>query len=345
MKVRKTSLVVLWLLAIWGCGPGEEECAYVPDTDPATITLSWTSLEDSLTQITSKEELVVLMGRHPAFRDLFLSRAGYPSDSVFIEQWFTRFTNPHLDTLLIETHRVFGDLHELKSQFRQAFANIKFYYPDFIPPRIESVVSGMESDLFVSDSIIVVGLDHFLGPQSKYPLNHLYDYLRNRYHKDFIVPSAMLLYGIDEKYNAYNPDDESMLAEMVSYGKAYYFAKRMTPCVPDSVLIGYSSEEMGGSREYESLIWSRFVEDEVLFSTSREDKRRYILDRPKTYEVGEKCPGRIGQWVGWQIVDRYATTHPDLTLPQIMSTSDASTLFQDSGYKPHVVKVSPGKKI
>ena len=155
----------------------------------------------------------------------------------------------------------------------------------------------------------------------------------------------MLLFGIDERFNKFNPADQSMLSEMVSYGKAYYFAKAMVPCAADSVLIAYTAEEMKGSRSNESLIWSRLIEDEVLFSTSREDKKKYILERPKTYEVGEKCPGRIGQWVGWQIVRSYAATHPDKSLPEIMGAGDASELFRQSGYKPQIVQLRPGEKI
>jgi len=246
---------------------------------------------------------------------------------------------------LLETRRVFGDGSELRQEFQQAFANLKYYYPDFQPPRIQTVLTGMETDLFVSDSLVVIGLDHYLGPKAKYELRHLYDYMKRRYTKEFIVPSVMLLMGIDTKYNHINLSDRTVLADMVSYGKAYYFAKQMTPCVPDSVLIGYTSEEINGSRANESLIWSRFVEDQILFSTSGPDKQKFINERPKTIEVGEKCPGRIGQWVGWQIVKQYSTTHPDQSLKEIMMVDDASQLFKQSGYKPQVVKLPANKKI
>jgi hypothetical protein len=134
-----------------------------------------------------------------------------------------------------------------------------------------------------------------------------------------------------------------MLAEMIGYGKAYYFAKQMTPCSPDSVLIGYTTEELNGSRENESLIWSRLIEDQILFSTNTQDKQKYIIERPKTLEVGERCPGRIGQWVGWRMVQSYHERNPNATLPQIMNVTDAAKMFKDSGYKPSIQQV-PGKR-
>jgi hypothetical protein len=344
MNLQSLSILVL-VVFLSSCKSDREPCAFQPDVGESKINIEWRSYEDSLAAIRSKDDLVRILTKSPLLRDVMLNRAGYPSDSVFIDELYSRFTNPHIDTLVMEVHRVFGDLSGLKGQFDLAFRNFQYYYPDFQPPRIETVITGLESDLYVTDSVIVVALDHYIGLDGKYQLNHLYDYLRRKYNKDFIVPSAMLLYGINEKYNNYNPADQTILAEMVSYGKAYYFAKRMVPCTPDSILIAYSADEIRGSREYESLIWSRFIEDEILFSTSREEKKKYILERPKTYEVGERCPGRIGQWVGWQIVNSYSDNHPALSLNEIMSNGDAAGIFEQSGYKPQIVQLNKGKRI
>ncbi|MBA4057291.1 MAG: gliding motility lipoprotein GldB, partial [Marivirga sp.] len=53
-----------------------------------------------------------------------------------------------------------------------------------------------------------------------------------------------------------------------------------------------------------------------------------------TVQVGEKCPGRIGQWIGWQIVNTYAETQPEMSLPQLMAAGNAQKLFKESAYKP-----------
>jgi hypothetical protein len=333
------------LLGMIACNSDRtEKCAFVPDTKNISIDLQWEPLEDSLPSFTTKEQLTGFLTRHPAIRELFLGREEYPSDTAFINDRFRKFSNPHIDTLLMETHRIFGDASKLKQEFTQAFANLKYYYPDFQAPKIQTMITGFERDIYVSDTLIIVGLDYYLGQGAKYQILNLYDYMKRRYHPGFIVPSAMLLYGIDEKYNKLNPQDRTMLAEMISYGKAYYFAKQMVPCTPDSVLIGYTSEEIGGSRDNESLIWSRLIEDQVLFSTNAQDKQKYIIERPKTLEVGERCPGRIGQWVGWQIVNSYEA-HSDEKLPAIMEMSDAQKFFKESFYRPQIQKVPSREKI
>ena len=310
----------------------EEKCAFIPDVTPGSVKVKIESLEAALPAIKTKQDLVDFFSKHPHLRDDFFSRQGYPNDSAFINILFDRFTSPHIDTLLMETQSVFGDLSELKEEFSQAFANIQFYYPDFQPPKIQTVISGLETDLLVSDTLIVVGLDYFLGANAKYKPN-LYGYMQRRYAKNFIVPSVLLLYGIDERFNKTKLTDKTVLADMIAYGKAYYFAKHMLPCVPDSVFIGYTKEEMKGAKDNEDLVYIRLVENEVLYSTSYQIKQKYIAERPKTLEVGEKCPGRIGTWVGWRIIDTYADRHPQTTLPEIMKLPNAEKIFKESKYR------------
>jgi hypothetical protein len=329
-------LVVFFIfnLVLAGCNTDDEEkCAFIPPTNDLAIELEFEQLEDSLPAITSKQQLVDFFSRHTTLRDFVFSRSAYPSDSVFINELYARFSNPHLDTLLVETKRVFGDGAYLKEEFRNAFVTMRYYYPDFQIPKIQTVITGLESDLFVSDSLIIVGLDYYLGTGARYRPN-MYEYMLRRYQKNFIVPSVMLLYGIDTRYNKTDLSDRTVLADMISYGKAYYFAKHMMPCVPDSVFIGYSSEEIAGARANQDRIWKRMVEDEAFFSTSAQVKQRYIAERPKTYEVGDQAPGRIGTWVGWQIVKSYATRKPDLTVPQLMLEQDARLIFNESRYRP-----------
>jgi hypothetical protein len=312
--------------------PDEETCAFVPDVSH-DIAFDFESLEDSLVNFESKSKLVAFLTRERLVRDYIFRRTEYPNDSVYINEVYRRLNDPHIDTLLSQTKKVFGDGAELKSQFAEAFSNIKYYYPDFIPPKVQTVISGLDADMFVSDTLIIVSLDSYLGSGAKYRPN-VYEYQLRQYQKQNIVPSVMMIYGIDDRYNKTNLGDKTVLADMIAYGKAFYFAKRMLPCTPDSVFIWYSPEEINGSRKNQDLIWARLLQDKVLYATNHIVKQKYLADRPKTLEVGEKCPGRIAQWIGWQIVNDYMKRNEESTLPQLMSQPDAQKIFKESNYKP-----------
>ncbi len=320
-------------VVITSCKKEKENCVFTPPVEDIKINLHIEHVQDSFVNISSKTKLVKLLGRYPVIRDYIFRRSEYPDDSVFINELYHRFNDPHVDTLLTETKKVFGDKSELTSQFIQAFTNIKYYYPDFHPPKIQTLISGLDTDLLVTDSLIIVSLDFYLGPGAKYRPK-MYDYLLRQYEKENIVPSCLLVYGISDRFNKTDLNDKTVLADMIAYGKSYYFAKHMLPCVSDSVLMWYSSEEIKGAEKNQDLIWARLVEDQVLYSTSHMIKQKFLGERPKTIEVGEKCPGRIAQWIGWKIVDKYVETHPDITLSQLMHISSADKIFKDSRYKP-----------
>jgi hypothetical protein len=314
------------------CGSNDrEECVFAPDTKPVDFTFE--RFHDSLTLFRTKAEMVSFLTRQPLIRDYVFRRTEYPNDSVYINEIYSRLNNPHIDTLLSQTKQVFGDGSELRDEFALAFSNLKYYYPDFVAPKVQTVVSGLETDMFVSDTLIIVSLDAFIGKGAKYRPS-VYEYQLRKYQKQNIVPSAMMIYGIDGRFNKTDLRDKTVLADMVAYGKAFYFAKHMLPCVPDSIFIWYSTEEINGSRKNQDLIWARLLEDKVLFETSHVVKQKYLSDRPKTLEVGEKCPGRIAQWVGWQIVNKYMDKNTGETLPRLMSNPSAQDIFRKSNYKP-----------
>jgi len=317
----------------------KNKCAFIPNTKETKISFTYQSLESELAHIKSKTQLESFLDKHPILADNFFYRNQFPSNSVFIEELYHRFTNIYIDTLFMEVKKTFGDGQELKTRFENAFKNVKYYFSTFQPPVVQTIISGLETDMYVSDTVVVIGLDFYIGSEARFKPN-MYSYMQRRYNKDFIVPSVLLLMGIDSRLNKIDPNDKTVLAEMIAYGKAYYFAKQMIPCTADSIFIGYTAEEINGAKEYESLIWSRLIEDQVLFSTSHLVKQKYLEERPKTLEIGDKCPGRIGTWVGWQIVKKYMDNHPDVTLSQLMAMSNSSLIFSDSQYKPQFIPLA-----
>ncbi|WP_127121564.1 gliding motility lipoprotein GldB [Chryseotalea sanaruensis] len=313
------------------CTNKSKECVDAPNVS-VQVELQTEDLREVIHTITDKQSLVDILGKHQVFRDQFLHRSEYPDDSTFINTLYQRFTNPYFDSLYFETQRVFGDLQALREEFEQAFTNLYYYYPEYPQPKIQFVITGLDGDLYLSDSLIIVGVDHYLGAGAKYR-PRMYEYILRQYIPENIVPSVMLLYGIDTKVNATNMNDKTVLADMIAYGKSYYFAKQMLPCKADSILMNYSAGEIAGARKNQDLIWFRLVEDEVLYSTANIMKQRFLGERPKTVEVGPECPGRIAQWVGWQIVNSYMKNHPDVVLQDLMKNQDADKLFKESKYK------------
>src|ERR1041385_3833725 len=105
--MNKVLFLLFGITVLFSCEPDrEEKCVIAPGI---TVELNFSSLEDSIPAIRTKQELVDFFSRHVALRDIFFARKNYPSDSAFINQLFRRFIHPSFDTLLMETKKVFGD--------------------------------------------------------------------------------------------------------------------------------------------------------------------------------------------------------------------------------------------
>ncbi len=310
-----------------------DDCRSAPDASAIDVDVELVRWDEALFQAKGTQQMSQLLRAHPNFAQKYLHLSDYPADSVLINQYTQLVSHPSADTLYQQTKAAFGDLSALRDSFQEAFRLVKYHYPEFTPPTIYTTFTGlgtMGDDLFVSDSMIVISLEFFIGPEARYrPQTH--DYLLNRYRPASIVPSCLLL--LSNKYNATDQKDQSLLAEMVFYGKSYHFVQQMMPCLADSTLFGYQTDQMARVDDHQPLIWSHFVDNELLFKNDHTVKTRYLGDRPSTVEINSKIPGQIGRWLGHEIVAAYAET-TGTSLTTLMKQTDAQAIFRESKYRP-----------
>jgi hypothetical protein len=50
-------------------------------------------------------------------------------------------------------------------------------------------------------------------------------------------------------------------------------------------------------------------------------------------EIGNQCPGRVGRWLGWKIVRKWAQDKK-VPLQKVMEEKSARKIFEQSGFKP-----------
>ncbi|NDE62490.1 MAG: gliding motility lipoprotein GldB, partial [Cyclobacteriaceae bacterium] len=96
---------------------------------------------------------------------------------------------------------------------------------------------------------------------------------------------------------------------------------------------GYTPEQLASCWDNEDLIWTHFIENELLFATNPFEIRKYTGEAPFTDAISTDAPGRLGRWVGWNIVEQYQEKE-GLSLVELMAESNAEKIFRDSGYRP-----------
>ncbi|MFN6944035.1 MAG: gliding motility lipoprotein GldB [Cytophagaceae bacterium] len=306
----------------------------IAEAEEISVDVNIKRLEHEFFNAKSPEEIGSLLHKYPYIAKGYFKLQDFQNiDDAFIKGTYSHFSNKDLFGFYQYTVDEYGDFSDIKSQLERLFRYIKFYYPDYVIPEINTMVTGFsfDKDIFFSDKHIVVGIDYFLGEDAPFR-PQFYNYLLERYKKPFLVP--MVSMGISEKFNNADLNDETLLAYMIYYGKTHYFMERVLPNLPDSLNIMYTGEQLKTIEENTDLIWAHFVNNKLLFDSSPRVREKYVNEAPKINEIGEKCPGRIGRWLGWQIVRKYMESNPQVTLQELMADTDAQKIFKQSRYKP-----------
>ena len=321
---------ILFSIAFIACK--NDKCIEAPDVSQIEVSVKIDRLDKRLYKIPTKSDLEKIIVQNPMFSDAFLQLSQYPTPQLVIDRYYNLLNTNNIDSLFIEIENTFGDLEDIRVEFEDAFRYLKYYFPGIKIPKIQTVVTGIANDLYISDSLIIIGLDYYLGPEGKYRPLDIPAYLLKRYQKEYLVPQVMLMYS--SSFNNTNFEDQTALADMIYYGKAYQMTKQLLPCTPDSILTGYTAFETNDIDEHEPVIWASMLENKVLYEKNPFIKDKFLSERPKTLEIGENCPGRIGRWIGWRIIQKYIEENSDITLQDLMLQNDAQKIFSESKYKP-----------
>lgn len=292
--------------------------------------------QSSITQLSSLEAasfkpLESYLDSNPKEEEYFYTTFAYRSDEDLLTDNLKLLKNDFVDTLYQETINLINT-GRLAYDLDRAYKKVRGHYPDFTPPKVQAVYSGFGKDIHFSDSLLVIGLDYYLGEKASFRPN-VYEYIRVRLTPEHLVPQLLQFTSL--KFNETNKGKRNILEEMIYYGKAMEFISEMLPCIADSTIMGYSSQQFANASVSEAVIWSHFLENELLYNDNPSSITKYIDERPAVPEIDKRCPGRIGQWLGWQIVKAYRK-ETEVDFIELMNETDAQKILTQSKYRPRL---------
>jgi len=247
--------------------------------------------------------------------------------------WLNKIKDKEERELYIKSQEVFGDFENEKAQIEDLLKHVKYEHSNFESPKIITLITNLDyqNKIVYADSLLFVSLDMYLGKNSEvyqdFPV-----YLSQNFDKSQLVVDMAL--AISNRYFVENKSRQFM-DMVIGSGKKMYMIDRYLPSFSDAQKIGYSEAEYEWAMTNESQIWKYFIENKVLYSTDSGLYDRFMAEAPfsKFYiDIDKESSGRIGVWLGWQIVRSYMNNN-DVTLQQLLRT-DAEEIFKNSKYKP-----------
>ena len=246
--------------------------------------------------------------------------------------WIDKMQNKDWRALYAEVQKKFPDFNKQTTEIEDLFKHFKYYFPETVMPKIYTVIAEMDyhNKAIYADDKLIIALELYLGKTHQFYT--FPEYLKQNFEERQMMPDIVSSFAVRK---IPPPTEKTLLANMIYYGKELYLKDIMLPDYTDAEKMGYTPEQITWSQENESYIWRYFIEEDLLFSTDTKLENRFVNLAPfsKFYlEIDNESPGRIGQWIGWQIVRSFMENN-EVSLPEMLKM-DAKQIFERSKYKP-----------
>lgn len=254
-------------------------------------------------------------------------------EAISNEEWFEKKNGFEEQLLYNIVDSVFKNTDKLKNEITELYKHIKFYEPEFSPPKTFTIINNLdyENSVIYADSLAFISLDMFLGNQSEV-YNSFPSYISNNY-----TPENITIKLAEQIINQIYPIQRkrSFLESIVFYGKKLYLSGLFLPKKKKHLIFGIPKEKHQWYEVNESEIWKYFVSNQLLFSTDNTLSKRFIDVAPFSkfyFENDKDSPGGIGKIIGYNIVKSYMDNNKK-SISEMLNLN-AETILKLSKYKP-----------
>ncbi|MGM9759751.1 MAG: gliding motility protein GldB [Parabacteroides sp.] len=332
MSIFRKPFVLLCCVSLLSSCQGQNRVPAQTQADPIQIhrfdeaLLHWLQTDDSLAYHQLQADY------RPMLDVLGKSLFNLPSSSEpgYQEKLKHYYAEPTLRKLYMDAVSRYASIQELQQQLGEGFAYLQRIFPDRTIPTCYMHVSGFNQNVLVTDSLLSISIDKYLGQD--YPLyqEFFYDYQMQKMQRNHVVPDYLTGWLMAEF--PFEGKENVLLDRMVYEGKLLYILAHALPEVKPDTLLGYTPEQLNWLQSNEAKLWQTIVERKQLYTPDITTTNLYFEEAPSQFMAND-APGCLGKWIGWQIVNRYMQT-TGYTVVQLMQQHDAQTLLTQAKYKP-----------
>ena len=241
--------------------------------------------------------------------------------------------DPYIKEIKQKSDSLFTDFSSYQTEIENAFKHYKHYFPNKNIPSIITYISGYNYAIVTDDNYLGIGLDMFLGANNDaYARLGLPQYKIDFMNEKHLTASAILGWVSTEFEQP--KSSANLLEEMVHQGKILYLMNALMPKTAQPIKINYTTEQFNWCKANETQIWFYVIDNDLLYTKKTSDIIKFMGESPFIQGFPEGSPGRVGHWIGWQIVNAYMEKNPNITVEQLMLENNAQKILNKSKYKP-----------
>jgi hypothetical protein len=338
MQVKKY-ISLLIVLFVFGCKSGKK----APDVSNIAVNVQIERFDQAFFALDTnhiRQGLLDLAHQYPYFlNDFAVNILGTgPLSDTSAQAFYAcrRFISSYMpvkDSLELK----FANMNGVAAGLKQGLQYIKYYFPKYnLPPKVVAYIGPFDAPgVALTRYTLAIGLQLYAGKQFSfyqssqgqelYPL-----YISRRFEPNYVVPNCIK--ALAEDIFPDQSQGKPLIEEMIEKGKNWWLLDQLMPETADSLKTGFTQRQLDWCVSNEGQIWNFFLQQN-LFSLEPDLIKNYIGDAPNTQGMPDASPGNIGQWVGWQIVKKYVSDHPDIQ-PADLLRVPARSIFDEVKYKP-----------
>lgn len=187
-----------------------------------------------------------------------------------------------------------------------------------IPDRhYAAVVWGNKRPCVVTDSIVFISLNHFLGKDfpgySPWP-----EYMRRNKTPDQL-PYTLTETMLNSDYPYIRTEESTALSRMMYEGAIIYTLVKTIPGATLAKAMGYSEDQLDWLYKHYKELWDKIITKDYLYSTSHQVAERLVGPAPSTSIISPEFPGRAGTYLGYRLILEYISNNTKVSLPTLLS--------------------------
>ena len=322
MTLKNFLLFVLISLSIFSCSSDKLKVS----VDEINVDIKFVNL-DSILIYTNNNSL--LLNHHQlesSITDIYNYQLGYclqignVSDTAFVNSIHQFRSDRAIAKIEKRISQKFRNISYQKNEIIQGFKHLKLHFPQGkIPKNIVFMNSLFQSNAFCTENEIGIGLERYLGKNmdviKTLPTEPFYDWIKESMNSDFLVRDAICSWVITH----FVPEKEGNLAEnIVKWGKILYLTEAALPYTAKNNIIRYSSSDYEWAKRNEFAVWKFLVDQKYLFKINELIESNFLKEAPFTTGLPSEGPDRLGQFIGWRMVQNYMNNN-DITLKQLIN--------------------------
>ena len=276
----------------------------------------------------------------PGLIDYYLTQhigMEYSDDSIQKEYILLFNSFPEVVSYQIKINNHFTNTKEISNKINSSFGIYKYHFPERTIPENIIFVNAFNSygiDSYMNN--LIIGLDFYLG--ESHPLfDNIYEYLKTRYDENFMVADAMEYWLSSEFIEGDTVmgrgKTRTFLDDLIFKGKIMYLMNEFLRDTEDNIVFRFSKEDLKWCKNNEKNIWDEILNIDLLYKSDESLYISFFSDSPFTKGMPIESPGRLGYWLGFQIVNQYIK-NDSVSLLDLMKNTNSQEILLKSKYKP-----------